>query len=931
MALGDGIRRNLSTVSAAERTMLKDAILELHRRYYPGTRTDPIPGGVSWWFKQDEIHQATHVHGGPEFLPWHREIVNHFEELIREVNPLLSLHYWNWTEDATYLFTPDFMGDASGDAGDPWLTAGFYVPGADPYRGGPFDPTHNNPVDPPRTLTRGYSGGKFTTAQDDAVTNAADYRSMWQSLESLHNSAHGFIGGTLGDPHSSFRDPIVFLLHSNVDRLVAKWQTDPAHPERLNPTTVYSGMSPAELLELDNNVEPWSTGVGSFHSIRPWALPENQAFPHDYKHISVVAPPCYDTNQSVFRVDDVENPLDASTNRYQVIFNDVPEEESTWRAAVVRVYTCDDTTIHVKLGTEPGAPFSTVVGSAVASHGAHPHAYQDVRIWFQFTAGAVGTAPTSVGPVNTTLQCPETGQEFQFELKANSIHRPTVAVQMCLDQSGSMAWAAGTSGATRLQVLKDAASLFSNLIQRNNGIGLVRFDQDAYPPNDPTYGGLPITKVANDTFADPARLAALNAIAAHGAHGDTSVGDGLEMARSQLTALPPSSYDQGAILLLTDGIENSPKSIADVIGMGLIDNKVYAIGLGDELQVNTAALTSVAGATGGYLLLSGLLSSSVDDQFRLRKFFLQILAGVTNNSIVRDPTGYINLGTKVVIPFAMSDADINCRLILLTDFPVVTLAIETPSGQVIHEAQAAAAGVTFDTTTNVKTARFNLPVLFQAVKSQAGTWRAILEIAGDAYKKLVGEASGRTHGQTAVAALRSKGARYCLSVHSFSNLRMTARVSQGGYAPGSALYLRAGLTEYDLPVEKRAAVRAAVEYPDHSQGVLSLTETQAGVFEASMLANLAGIYRFRVMAEGSTYRGVPFTREQLLTGAVFHEVKQPGGRPPSTGGKDDLCRLLTCLLSEKTLSKAVEKRLKELGISVESIRHCVETYCRETS
>jgi hypothetical protein len=160
---------------------------------------------------------------------------------------------------------------------------------------------------------------------------------------------------------------------------------------------------------------------------------------------------------------------------------------------------------------------------------------------------------------------------------------------------------------------------------------------------------------------------------------------------------------------------------------------------------------------------------------------------------------------------------------------------------------------------------------------------------------------------------------------------MTATVSQGGYAPGSALYLRAGLTEYDLPVEKRAAVRAAVEYPDHRQGVLSLTETEAGVFEASMPANLAGIYRFRVMAEGSTYRGVPFTREQLLTGAVFHEIRQPGGRPPSAGGKDDLCRLLTCLLSEKTLSKAVEKRLKELGISVESIRHCVETYCRKTS
>lgn len=927
MALGDGIRRNLSTVDPAERKMLRDAILELHKRYYPGTRSDPIPGGVSWWFKQDEIHQATHVHGGPEFLPWHREIVNHFEELIREVNPLLSLHYWDWTEDASFLFTPDFMGNGNGDAGEPWLSAKFYVPGADPYRGPEFDTVHNNPVDPPRELTRAYGGGKFTTAQDDAVTSAGDYRGMWQLLESLHNSAHGFIGGTLSDAHVSFRDPIVFLLHSNVDRLVAKWQTDPAHPERLDPTTAYSGMSPGELTQLTELVEPWSTGVGSFHSIRPWAAPENQGSPHDYFHISVVAPPCYDTNQSVFRVDEVQNPLDTVTNRYQVIFNDVPEEESTWRAAVVRVYTCGDTTIRVKPGTEPASPFSVVVGSAVASHGTHPHGYQDVRIWFQYTGGALGTAPQSVGPINSTLQCVETGQEFPFELKANSIHRPTVAVQLCLDQSGSMAWAAGTSGATRLQVLKDAAGLFANLIQKNNGIGIVRFDQDAYPPNDATYGGLPITKVLNDTFADAARVNALGAIAAHGAHGETSVGDGLEMARNQLTALPPGSYDQKAILLLTDGIENAPKSIADVIGSGLIDNRVYAVGLGDELQVNTAALTSVSGSTGGYLLLSGLLTSSLDDQFRLRKFFLQILAGVTNTSIVRDPIGYINVGTRVRIPFQLSEADINCRVILLTDYPVVRLSVETPDGKAIDVGNAATFGVTFDATNNVKTARFNLPVVDQGQKVRPGTWYAVLEIDKDYYWKLVSGNFERTHDVGAIAALRGKGAQYCVSVHSFSNLRMTCGISQNGFLPGSSLALRASLTEYALPVQNRARVEADLEYPDHTHGSFALRESAAGVFDASISANQAGLYKFRVVAEGGTYRGVPFTREQLLTAAVFHELKSPPGLPG--GGKEQWCQLLTCLLSEKNLSSEVHERLKHQGINLDGIRECVKEFCRK--
>jgi hypothetical protein len=85
MVLGDGIRRNIAKVDPDERRLLKRAILEMHRRFYPGNRNETPPGGVSWWFKQDEIHQATHVHGGPEFLPWHRELTNRFEDLLRQI------------------------------------------------------------------------------------------------------------------------------------------------------------------------------------------------------------------------------------------------------------------------------------------------------------------------------------------------------------------------------------------------------------------------------------------------------------------------------------------------------------------------------------------------------------------------------------------------------------------------------------------------------------------------------------------------------------------------------------------------------------------------------------------------------------------------------------------------------------------------------
>ncbi len=958
MPLGDGIRRNIAHVEPSERAALRDAILELHQRFYPGAKTDTPPGGVSLWFKQDEIHQATHVHRGPEFVPWHREVVNHFEELIRQVNPQLSMHYWDFKEDPrnipngnvgggaagmVRLFDDPahpFMGSSSGSAGDPLLAAGFYDPLAGTGGHPPDRDVTLNPVDPPNDIPRtraplapGELPAPFTNAaQETALLAIPDFPTFRVALENMHNQAHPYFANV--SPHDAFRDPFVYLLHSNMDRLFAMWQLNPAHPERLDPNTVYGSDSNHDVTvtefgelhvqNLTHQVEPWSTGVGEFHNIRPWEpVHENQGFLHTYHDISVVTPPCYDTNPANFQIDQVQNPLNGITNRFQVVFNQVPEEETREVAATIRVYTCPDTTFRVKPGTEPGAPFGVSVGQVTAFGGAHPHLFQDVRIWFRFTAGPLGSAPQSLGPVNTTIRCDETGQEFPFELVANTLHRPTVAVQMVLDQSGSMADPAGTSGLTRLEVLKGAANLFATLIQNHNGLGIIRFDQNAYPPLDPTFPGMPITTITGD----PDRNTAIAAINAHGAHGATSVGDGLVMGHNQLVAIPPGTYDDTAMLLLTDGIENQPVSILDAIGAGAVDSKVFAIGLGNEFQVNTGALNSITGSTGGNLLLSGILTPGTDDFFRVKKFFLQILAAVSKTSIVRDPIGNITSGQKIRIPFSLTEADIDCRVILLTDYPVVNLALATPDGNVINPANAAAFGVSFSPNGITRTASFHLPVSHGA-RVPAGQWYAILDVDPVLLKRQL-VVLGDGH-QSAAVALRNQGAKYCVSVHSFSNLRMTAAVTQTSHDPGSVITLRASLTEYSRPVEQRAAVTVRVDYPDHTQGSLKLAEIQPGVFEGTLPGTIPGIYRFLVEAKGGTSRGVPFTREQLLNAAIFREVTSgPGTSPPDDCiKKSDLCRLLTCLLNSQNLTPVYEETLKKEGINLAGIRKCIESFCK---
>jgi Common central domain of tyrosinase len=287
MALGDGIRRNITTVSPAERDRLRDAFLQLDTTQF-------YPDGVSFWDKQEDIHKAAHaggqnVHSGPAFIPWHREIVNRLESLIRQVDPDLSLHYWDWTTDPRVggginLFTTQFMGSDSGDAGVPFqnFESSELAEGASSHDHIWRDLTAGAPpVDPDATILM--SGSMLPNPQQFHLFNLI--------LQNSHNIAHGYIGGSIGDAHYSFHDPFVFLLHSNMDRLWAMWQREPGKSWRLDPTQVYGDDAASATSPLNENVEPWAGSDG----LRPWAPPDNQQVVKTYNDLSIVTPPQYDT------------------------------------------------------------------------------------------------------------------------------------------------------------------------------------------------------------------------------------------------------------------------------------------------------------------------------------------------------------------------------------------------------------------------------------------------------------------------------------------------------------------------------------------------------------------------------------------------------------------------------------------------------------
>lgn len=870
MALGDGIRRNVAKISQEERDRLREAFKKLDA-------TKIYPDGVSYWDKQDQIHQATHVHGGPAFLTWHRELCNRLEALLREVDPQLSLHYWDWTTDprassdgaggTVNLFTSSFMGSASGRAGVPFDTFD---------NNGVFAGSRNdtdNPADPPQEITRNVAPGAPSIPSDATIISTGDsepiqdqYNRFRQALESTHDSTHGYIGGTLGNPHASFEDPFVYLLHSNADRLLAMWQTALGKAWRLDPNQVYGneGNHPAIL----ENLEPWAGGTGT----RPWAPPENEQEIKNSRHPSIVAPPCYDTLPTY--------PTVVTQETMSITFNDVPEGETTVRAAVFSVKSCHDAHFQIVSGPTvlsgpAGTIFGTPLGIAITVRPSIDFTTPKGRLWISYTGTSDGD--TATGTV--TIRCIETNEDFVIPIVAETIKRPTVAVVMVLDKSGSMNEDAG-DGRKRIDVLRDSALPFVDLIQENNAIGIVSFDQDAYDV-------MPVTPVGPPVFGS-GRTTAKSNVSSHTPNpsGSTSIGDGVERARMLLN--PVTGYDVKAMIVLTDGQENTPKYISEV--MDSINDRVFAIGLGTPEAINPVALTALTNSTGGYLLMTGTLDN--DDFFRLSKYYLQILAGVTNNQIVLDPEGWIASGQVHRIPFSLSETDISSDIILLTPAPqALRFTLETPNGQIIDPNVASGnPGILHVISDNVSYYRLTLPTLVDASESREGIWYAILSF-GDIIE--VRDAQ-RVQAVNSSVNAQARGIRYSLNVHAYSNLRMRSSLSQNSQKPGATLTLRAVLSEYGLPVEARATLRAEMERPDKSTTTLTLAEVEPGVFETITVAAMPGIYHFRTIGTGATLQGNPFTREQILTGAVWKEGDNP--LPSSKDDQAECCRRTVPLL-----------------------------------
>ena len=201
------------------------------------------------------------IHRRSSFLPWHRAFMISIERHLQAIDPSVTVPYWHFDQPSPNLFSPDFMGGTPNAAGrvsfnatNPlrnWSILG--VPGVIRM------PSFN-------TATSGaqWDGGAGLNPvlnETSTLTLGTNWSSFFDMEDDPHDTAHSsFSTGPITSPETATRDPLFFLLHSNIDRLWAKWQL--ANNRYDTSAASYSTVSPTIGDNLADTMWPWNGVAG---------------------------------------------------------------------------------------------------------------------------------------------------------------------------------------------------------------------------------------------------------------------------------------------------------------------------------------------------------------------------------------------------------------------------------------------------------------------------------------------------------------------------------------------------------------------------------------------------------------------------------------------------------------------------------------------
>jgi uncharacterized repeat protein (TIGR01451 family) len=288
-----------------------------------------------------------------------------------------------------------------------------------------------------------------------------------------------------------------------------------------------------------------------------------------------------------------------------------------------------------------------------------------------------------------------------------------LSVVTVFDRSGSMALPARTgSTQTKLQAAKAATAMFIDLLRVGAGdkIGVVPFSTTAATPAGSTLDL--VTNPKKNTLIGPPPARNAGVVGGLTADQFTSIGDGLRIAQTQLSA--DTSGNTPAILLMTDGLQNRSPFIADVEA-SLGATRLCVVGFGTEASLDGPLLTRLALDHGGNYTRAG-------EGLELKKFFVLCFGNIFSSSSSMDPFYTLPAGATSYepIPFRICDETM-LTVVIGWENPALHLfpTLQTPRGVLLGSATPGVLSSSGDTWHYL---RLHLPFAGE----QSGTWKILL-------------------------------------------------------------------------------------------------------------------------------------------------------------------------------------------------------------
>jgi tyrosinase len=202
------------------------------------------------------------AHSAAAFLAWHRAYILRLERELQSVDPSVSLPFWRFDQAAPNVFNVNFMGVT---ATSPSTNTLVTFANTNPLFTWSIEGNagiRRRPQFAPSAVPAGVN------TQDQTLALGTVYSSFRTMEGNPHGSAHNAGGGIdpsafgwLSSLSTAVRDPLFFMLHSNVDRLWARWQFVNSR---------FSTTSTASYSPLGTFPGSGSTPIGSYASDTMW-------------------------------------------------------------------------------------------------------------------------------------------------------------------------------------------------------------------------------------------------------------------------------------------------------------------------------------------------------------------------------------------------------------------------------------------------------------------------------------------------------------------------------------------------------------------------------------------------------------------------------------------------------------------------------------